>query len=99
MKINRTELSNGEITLRAHKIEDVLPYFESVRESMNELSPWMWWCHSDYSIDETKTWINTLPESWDVGESLSGKTYMMPLCSLSYQMILTPKTRSCNLET
>ena len=67
MKIDRTELADGKLTLRTPKMDDVIPCYEAVRESIKELSQWMWWCHSDYSIDDTKTWIESLPKAWDKG--------------------------------
>ena len=67
MKIDKTELTSGKITLKTPNTDDVMPCFEAVRESIDELSQWMWWCHSDYSMDETKTWIESLPEAWEKG--------------------------------
>lgn len=31
--------------------------WEAARESMAQLQPWMPWCHPDYSIEETKSWL------------------------------------------
>ena len=28
-----------------------------VRESVAELRPWMPWCHGDYSVEESRSWI------------------------------------------
>ena len=67
MKIDKTELTNGEIILRILKIDDVVPCLEAVQETIKELSQWMWWCHSDYTIDDTKTWIESLPEARNKG--------------------------------
>ena len=30
----------------------------AVRGSIAEISPWLEWCHSDYSINESRTWID-----------------------------------------
>ena len=38
-------------------MEDAQAIWEAVRESMRELQPWMPWCHSGYSIDETRSWL------------------------------------------
>jgi len=35
MKIDKTELTNGKITLRTLKTEDLAPCFEAARESIN----------------------------------------------------------------
>ena len=31
--------------------------FAAVRESLAELTPWMSWCHAEYSPHETRTWL------------------------------------------
>lgn len=67
MKIAKTELTNGEISLIPPKIDDVIPCHEAIQETIKELSPWMWWCHKDYSMEETKTWIKSCPEAWEKG--------------------------------
>jgi RimJ/RimL family protein N-acetyltransferase len=67
MKIAKTELTNAEISLIPPKIDDVIPCYEAVQETINDLSQWMWWYHSDYSIDDTRKWIASRPEAWEKG--------------------------------
>ena len=67
MKIAKTELTDAEISLLPLKIDDVIPCHEAIQETINKLSPWMWWCHKDYSMEETKTWIESCPEAWEKG--------------------------------
>ena len=67
MKIAKTEITNAEITLIPLKIDDLIPCHEAILETIKELSPWMWWCHSDYSIEDTKTWIESCPEACEKG--------------------------------
>ena len=67
MKIDKTELTNGEILLIPPEIDDVIPCHEAVQETVNDLSQWMWWYHSDYSIDDTRKWIASRPEAWEKG--------------------------------
>lgn len=71
MRIEEISLTNGVITLRPYQVIDIEPCFESVRESIDELSPWMWWCHSAYSIKDTRAWIESLPEAWENGTEYS----------------------------
>jgi ribosomal-protein-serine acetyltransferase len=61
-------LTNGVITLRPYLINDVDSVYEAARESIAELSVWMSWCHPDYSLDETRTWIESQPNKWEKGE-------------------------------
>jgi len=30
---------------------------EAVMESREEIAPWMPWCHSDYSIEDSRSWV------------------------------------------
>ena len=62
-------LTNGIITLRPYRDEDAETQFESARESIPEMSPWMPWCHSDYSIQESLGWIKDCFEQWKQGSA------------------------------
>jgi len=51
-----------DISIRPYRLEDSAAVYGAVRESMLELIPWMPWCHPDYSIDESRIWIeNQIP--------------------------------------
>ena len=58
-------LTNGIITLRPYREEDADSLFEAARESIPEMTPWMPWCHRDYSIQESRDWISSCLEKWD----------------------------------
>lgn len=45
--------------------------FEAVAESKNEISPWMEWCHADYSADETQQWVESRSQAWEQGTEYS----------------------------
>ncbi|HEY3026178.1 MAG TPA: GNAT family protein [Pyrinomonadaceae bacterium] len=58
------ELADGEIIVRPYRPEDIPALFEAARASIPELSVWMPWCHPNYSIEETKSFILSRPEQW-----------------------------------
>jgi ribosomal-protein-serine acetyltransferase len=60
-------LTDGRITLRPYRTSDIDSLHEAVRESIPELSVWMSWCRSDYSIEDTRTWIESQPDAWEKG--------------------------------
>ena len=60
-------LTDGVMTLRPYRVSDIDSVYEAVRESIPELSVWMSWCHPDYSIEETGTWIESQPDKWEKG--------------------------------
>jgi RimJ/RimL family protein N-acetyltransferase len=59
-----TELSDGQIMIRPYRVEDTNAVYEAVRESINEISIWMPWCHPDYAIEETSAFITSREEAW-----------------------------------
>jgi RimJ/RimL family protein N-acetyltransferase len=58
------ELADGEIIVRPYRPEDIPALFEAARASIPELSEWMPWCHPNYSIEETRSFILSRPEQW-----------------------------------
>ena len=60
----KTELSDGKILLRPYRAEDTDALYEAVRESINEISPWMSWCHAGYTIDESRAFVMSRSEAW-----------------------------------
>ena len=60
-------LSNGIITLRPYQSEDVKETYQAVRESLEDLRPWMNWAHPDYAIYETEAFITKVIQAWEEG--------------------------------
>lgn len=50
-------LVSGELLLRPYRPDDASELYAAARESIAEVSPWMKWCHPDYSIEESRTWL------------------------------------------
>jgi RimJ/RimL family protein N-acetyltransferase len=48
---------SADVSIRPFREEDADGLFEAVQESIEDLSPWMPWCHSEYSISEASDWI------------------------------------------
>jgi len=61
----RTTLSNNLITIRRYDTVDVPFLCEAARESSAEVSVWLPWCHSDYSMEESLEWILRSGKGWD----------------------------------
>jgi ribosomal-protein-serine acetyltransferase len=53
-----------DIRIRPYQIDDIEPLCRVVKESATELSQWMPWCHENYSIDDTKFWVNLCLNDW-----------------------------------
>ena len=61
------QLTGDSVLLRPYERSDVNHFYEAARESIAEVSAWMAWCHADYSIEESRTWIESQPEKWEKG--------------------------------
>ena len=61
-----TEFSDGTIAIRTYQPSDVHACFEAARESIAEVSRHLPWLHQEYSIEETRMWIEkTVPKLWE----------------------------------
>ena len=61
----RTALSNNLIAIRRYDTVDVPALCEAARESSAEVSVWLPWCHSHYSMEESLEWILRSTKQWD----------------------------------
>jgi ribosomal-protein-serine acetyltransferase len=61
------KLVKGKILLRPYRPGDAVCMFEAAIESINELDPWMPWCHAGYTMEESENWIKSCDEAWDKG--------------------------------
>ena len=60
-------LTDGRVLLEPYRIGDVEHLYQAARESIAELSVWMPWCHADYSIKESRAWVESQAEVWEKG--------------------------------
>lgn len=55
----------NNIIIRQYREEDVLGFYEAVAESKADIAKWLPWCHDEYSIEDSKSWITEMvPEIW-----------------------------------
>ncbi|MGB7875687.1 MAG: GNAT family protein [Anaerolineales bacterium] len=64
MKIEDYQLSNESILIRPYQMNDARPCFDAILESMDELMPWMFWCHTDITYPEIEDWVKSRPGAW-----------------------------------
>jgi hypothetical protein len=46
-----------EVSIRPYQNDDANALYAAAKESAVELQPFMPWCHPDYRIDESRSWI------------------------------------------
>ena len=62
------QLNDGSsVVVRPYQPDDVPLLYEAVRESIDEVAPWLPWCHQDYALEESRGWIETRAEAWAQG--------------------------------
>jgi len=77
-----------DVSIRPFRAEDVSGLYESVRESMDDLSLWMPWCHSEYSISEASDWIGKQIAAFEARDEfhfaiISGDGQIAGVCGLN----------------
>jgi RimJ/RimL family protein N-acetyltransferase len=50
---------NQHVTIRRYEDTDASAMSVAARESAADVSPWMPWCHSEYSVAEAAAWVRT----------------------------------------
>ena len=49
--------SHPDVVIRPLSFDDAVDIFNAVRESHAELTPWMPWYHTEYSLEESRVWL------------------------------------------
>ena len=56
-------VSQSRFGIRRYCAEDTPLLYEAVRESI-DISPWLPWCHPNYSIEESSVWVQSRDSAW-----------------------------------
>jgi ribosomal-protein-serine acetyltransferase len=64
---DKTELTDGKITLRPLRMRDVEGIYQAIRESIKEIGAWLPFAHEGYTIKETLTYLKTRKSEWKKG--------------------------------
>ena len=48
-----------DIHIRPYRVGDAPAVYEAARESVAEVEPWLPWCHPGYSLDDSRSWLET----------------------------------------
>jgi ribosomal-protein-serine acetyltransferase len=62
-------MTNPDILIRPYRTEDAEKVFKAVRESISDLLPWMPWCHAQYSLNESRSWLEMQVPLFQSGDS------------------------------
>lgn len=64
-------LRNEIVVLKRCSPEAAKEMFEAARESVEEVYPWLVWCHPDYQISAYQEWISQQTQHWEEGKEYS----------------------------
>ncbi|MEO6034022.1 MAG: GNAT family N-acetyltransferase [Verrucomicrobiota bacterium] len=64
----KTEFSEENIVIRPYCEADIPFHFAAARESIPAMHPWMPWCHANYTVEESATWIYSRAAEWERNE-------------------------------
>lgn len=53
-----------DVKIDAYKMDDVDELYRVINASAKHLRPWMPWCHGQYNIEDTRTWVSTCVIEW-----------------------------------
>ncbi len=60
----RTELSNNAVKIRRYCADDIPLLFEAARESTSEMLDWLSWCHPNYTVEESRSFVLSCEIAW-----------------------------------
>jgi len=63
--------SDGRVSLRPYRVDDLDELFAAVRESLNALMPWMPWAHAGYTRAESAEWLGQRDAAWESGSDFA----------------------------
>jgi ribosomal-protein-serine acetyltransferase len=75
MTIPYYRASKNGIAIRPYHNEDVKADHEAILESVDYMSEHLDWCHKNYSLEETKNWVESRYAAWQKGNTYSFVIY------------------------
>jgi ribosomal-protein-serine acetyltransferase len=68
----RTEIYGSQIVLKAYEMSFIPMLFEAAIEARSggEFTRWMPWCHENYTMEESRTFVEKTVENWHHSEDV-----------------------------
>jgi len=58
------QFADDKILLRPFRLHDATELFDAVHESISEIIPWMRWFDGDFSLAQSRDWIEYVQDAW-----------------------------------
>jgi RimJ/RimL family protein N-acetyltransferase len=65
------QIENERITLSKYSLLDVVPIYQAIKNSYNEIAPWVSWLHSGYNQKDVEEFVNIQILNWNNNEEFS----------------------------
>jgi ribosomal-protein-serine acetyltransferase len=62
------QLESDLVVLRKYSLADTSQLFAAISYSIERVYSWLPWCHPNYTLAETESWLKTRPQCWDEGK-------------------------------
>jgi ribosomal-protein-serine acetyltransferase len=59
-----------KVQIRPYQPGDADAFFEAAQESVQDVHPWLPWCHPDYTRAEAEGWVERQIQAWQQREEL-----------------------------
>jgi len=69
------QIEGNEIGIRKFREDDIEPFYMAVKESVEHLQEFMPWCHPEYAVQESESWVKSRSPAWDSGKDYSFIVY------------------------
>lgn len=69
--MHAVELTGDSVFARTYREGDAPLLYEAVRESIAQVSPWLPWCHENYSIEESREFVSSRSAAFHAEEHYS----------------------------
>jgi ribosomal-protein-serine acetyltransferase len=56
--------SDGRVGIRPYTETDIDSLYEAARGSVDDIYPWLPWCHPRYSYDDSVNWVRSRDAAW-----------------------------------
>lgn len=70
-------IEGDNIGIRLFRDEDTIPFYDAITESITHLQEFMPWCHAEFSLADSKAWVESRDKSWADGEEYSFIIYAL----------------------
>ncbi len=70
-----TSFETERLFVRRYVIADARNLYTAARESINEVYPFLPWCHPNYDIEDARFWIRAVEPDWKDGNTYSFAIY------------------------